>query len=80
MARRVPERLPALLITLVLLVSGLTVGPSVAQAVCHPILTEPAFTGAVPRSEEGLRRALGEAHRRYTRLINFREGWRGHLW
>ena len=34
----------------------------------------------VPKSEEGLRRALGEAHRRYTRLINFREGWRGHLW
>src|SRR5918992_405218 len=25
-------------------------------------------------------RGLGEAHRRYTRLINFREGWRGHLW
>jgi putative transposase len=35
---------------------------------------------AVPKSEDGLRRALGEAHRRYTRLINFREGWRGHLW
>jgi hypothetical protein len=27
-----------------------------------------------------LRDALGEAHRRYTRMINFREGWRGHLW
>src|SRR5271157_240068 len=26
------------------------------------------------------RRAIGEAHRRYTRWINFREGWRGHLW
>ena len=23
---------------------------------------------------------MGEAHRRYTRRINFREGWRGHLW
>ena len=34
----------------------------------------------VPQSEEGLRRAIGEAHRRYTRRINFREGWRGHLW
>jgi len=34
----------------------------------------------VPQSEEGLRHALGEAHRRYTRRINFREGWRGHLW
>jgi putative transposase len=35
---------------------------------------------AVPGSEDGLRRAVGEAHRRYTRRINFREGWRGHLW
>jgi putative transposase len=35
---------------------------------------------AVPDSEDGLRRGLGEAHRRYTRRINFREGWRGHLW
>ncbi|MDD5168160.1 MAG: transposase [Syntrophales bacterium] len=35
---------------------------------------------AVPDSEEALARAIGEAHRRYTRRINFREGWRGHLW
>ena len=34
----------------------------------------------VPSSEDGLRCAMGEAHRRYTRLINFRHGWRGHLW
>jgi putative transposase len=34
----------------------------------------------VPDSADGLRRALGEAHRRYTRRVNFREGWRGHLW
>ncbi|WP_321369086.1 hypothetical protein [uncultured Desulfuromusa sp.] len=25
-------------------------------------------------------RAIGEAHRRYTCRINFRENWRGHLW
>ena len=35
---------------------------------------------AVPDREESLARAIGEAHRRYTRRINFREGWRGHLW
>ncbi len=35
---------------------------------------------AVPESEEGLRAAIGEAHRKYTRHINFREGWRGYLW
>ena len=35
---------------------------------------------AVPESSDGLRRAIGEVHRRYTRMVNFREGWRGHLW
>lgn len=35
---------------------------------------------AVPRGEEGLRLAIGEAHRRYTRRINSKKGWRGHLW
>jgi putative transposase len=35
---------------------------------------------AVPSSEGGLRWAIGEAHRRYTRRINFREKWRGYLW
>ena len=35
---------------------------------------------AVPDSEDGLRRAIGEAHRRYTRRVNFRKRWRGHLW
>lgn len=34
----------------------------------------------VPKRAEGLARALGEAHRRYTREINVREGWRGFLW
>jgi putative transposase len=34
----------------------------------------------VPSSEEDLARAIGEAHRRYTRRVNFRKGWRGHLW
>lgn len=33
----------------------------------------------VPATEDGLRGTLAEAHRRYTRRINFREGWRGHL-
>ncbi|MEJ2691048.1 MAG: transposase, partial [Deltaproteobacteria bacterium] len=35
---------------------------------------------AVPESEEGLCRAIGEAHRRYTRYINSQKGWKGHLW
>jgi putative transposase len=35
---------------------------------------------ATPKTEDGFRRAIGDAHRRYTRRVNFREGWRGHLW
>ena len=33
-----------------------------------------------PAPADSLRACLGEAHRRYTRRINFRQGWRGHLW
>jgi len=38
------------------------------------------FLIVLPESQQGLRQAIGEAHRRYTRRINFRHGWRGHLW
>jgi putative transposase len=33
----------------------------------------------VPTTSDGLRAMLGEAHRRYTRHVNLREGWSGHL-
>ena len=35
---------------------------------------------AVPSTEESLGKAIGEVHRRYTRMINFRKKWRGYLW
>ena len=34
----------------------------------------------VPHDEDGLRAALSEAHRRYSRRINFAHGWTGYLW
>ena len=34
----------------------------------------------LPATSDGLSRAVSEIHQRYTRRINFREGWRGHLW
>lgn len=34
---------------------------------------------AVPESEHGLRRVIGETDRRYTSRVNARKGWRGHL-
>ncbi len=33
----------------------------------------------LPDTTDSLRAMLGEAHRRYTRMVNFREGWRGYL-
>jgi putative transposase len=33
-----------------------------------------------PNEHSNLSRAIGEVHRRYTRMINFREKWRGYLW
>ena len=35
---------------------------------------------AIPKDEGSLARAIGETHRNYTRMINFREDWRGYLW
>lgn len=33
-----------------------------------------------PETADGLRLFLAESHRRYTRMINTRFDWRGHLW
>ncbi len=34
----------------------------------------------VPSKNDSLAKSIGETHKRYTRMINFREGWRGYLW
>jgi len=34
----------------------------------------------VPATEQSLRLGIGEAQRRYSRHVDFRDGWRGHLW
>jgi REP-associated tyrosine transposase len=35
---------------------------------------------ATPEREGSLARGIGETHRRYTRHINFKKGWKGYLW
>jgi len=35
---------------------------------------------AVPKDEKSLSRGIGEAHRRYTRHVNFKKSWKGYLW
>lgn len=34
----------------------------------------------VPPDEDALRLAVGKTHKHYSRRVNFREDWRGHLW
>ncbi|MFC2082520.1 transposase [Candidatus Bipolaricaulota bacterium] len=43
------------------------------------LMTNHVHLIAIPESQSGLAQGIGEAHRRYTRYINFREGWRGYL-
>lgn len=44
------------------------------------LMTNHVHLIAIPSSEASLYLTLGETHQKYTRYINFREGWRGHLW
>ena len=34
----------------------------------------------MPQANSNLGHAIGETQRRYTRMINFRENWKGYLW
>lgn len=34
----------------------------------------------VPRSAEGMTKAIADTHRRYSFVVNRRQGWRGNLW
>lgn len=44
------------------------------------LMSNHAHFVVVPHDVRSLAAVFGEAHRRYTRMVNFREGWRGHLW
>ncbi len=44
------------------------------------LMTNHVHLIVVPSRESSLTRGIAETHRRYTRHINFREGWRGYLW
>jgi putative transposase len=50
------------------------------QVWAYCLMTNHVHLLMVPSTEDGLRAALGEAHRRYTRMVNFRDNCRGHLW
>ena len=50
------------------------------QLWAYCLMTNHVHLIVVPAREDSLARGLGEAHKRYTRAINFRQGWRGYLW
>lgn len=43
------------------------------------LMTNHVHLVAVPQTDDSLAKGIGEAHKRYTRRVNFREGWRGYL-
>jgi len=47
---------------------------------CYCLMPNHVHLIAVPETEESLRMAIGEAHRRYSVMINRRQKWTGHLW
>ena len=34
----------------------------------------------IPKKQDSLAGAIGDTHQKYTKMINFRENWRGYLW
>jgi len=44
------------------------------------LMTNHAHFIAVPKNADSLARCFADAHVRYTRMINKRENWKGHLW
>ena len=47
---------------------------------CYCLMTNHVHLIVTPKTTSNLSRAIAETHRRYTRMINFRENWRGYLW
>ena len=44
------------------------------------LMTNHVHLIVMPNQASNLGKAIGETHRRYTRMINFRENWKGYLW
>lgn len=44
------------------------------------LMTNHVHLIVTPGADSDLGRAIGEAHRRYTRMVNRRNGWTGYLW
>lgn len=47
---------------------------------CYCLMPNHVHIIAVPEKQAGIKTAISEVHKRYTRMINMRENWIGHLW
>ena len=47
---------------------------------CYCLMNNHVHLIAVPRTSEGLSKAIGETHKKYSWTINIRNNWKGHLW
>jgi putative transposase len=50
------------------------------EVLAYCLMTNHVHLVVVPSDESNLSRAIGETHRGYTRMVNFRENWTGYLW
>jgi putative transposase len=50
------------------------------RLLAYCLMTNHVHLVAVPEEKAEFTSALGELHRKYTTIVNFRERWRGHLW
>ena len=53
---------------------------SKVDVIAYCLMTNHVHLIVTPDPSSNLSRAIAETHRRYTRMINFRENWRGYLW
>ncbi len=55
-------------------------GNNEVEVLAYCLMTNHIHLVAVPRTEDGLQRALKPLHMRYAQRINRSRGWKGPLW
>ncbi len=56
------------------------IGAAIARRLASDGAAVAVTYNASPEKANEVVREIGDVHRRYTRRVNFRAGWRGHLW
>jgi putative transposase len=59
---------------------GEAAGKAGAEVWAYCLMPNHVHVILTPSDADGLRRTFADLHRRYTSIINARQGWTGHLW